>query len=38
MRDGEARERARTGAGLLVLPGSRMGCLERVEKQRALLY
>lgn len=38
MRDGEARGRARTGAGLLVLPGSRMGCLEEVEEQRALLY
>lgn len=38
MRDEEARGRARAGAGLLVLPGSRMGCLEGVEKQRALLY
>lgn len=34
MRDGEARGRARTGAGLLVLPGSWMGCPEEVEKQR----
>lgn len=38
MRDGETRGRARAGAGLLVLPGSQMGCLEGVEKQRALLY
>lgn len=32
------RGRARTGAGLLVLPGSQMGSLEGDEKQRALLY
>lgn len=38
MRNGETRGRARTGAGLLVLPGSRMGCLEGAEKQQALLY
>lgn len=37
MRDGETWGRARAGAGLLVLPGSRMGCLEGVGKQQALL-
>lgn len=38
MRDGETRGRARAGAGLPVLPCSRMGCLEGVGKQQALLY
>lgn len=38
MRDGETRGRAIAGAGLLVLPGSRTGCLEGVGKQQALLY
>lgn len=37
MRDGETRGRARAGAGLLVLSGSRMGCLEGVGKQQAFL-
>lgn len=39
MRDGGGtRGRARAGAGLLVLLGSRMGCLKGVRKQQALLY
>lgn len=35
---GGTRGRARAGAGLLVLLGSRMGCLKGVRKQQALLY